>query len=168
MSNIDTIIPDNEMEGSETQESITEHIPLSDELQSEKSNSNKSLPIKETPTKKRKISNPNPMSEKVLKIMEQRQEERNMLFQNIKKKDSIDLFFESIAISVKQLQPHLINEAKIKTLQLVCELEQKNNMPSSSSVSYYLSPSSSYTNTPVPTPSPQEYTEYYGNTYQKL
>ncbi|CAI6374916.1 unnamed protein product [Macrosiphum euphorbiae] len=42
------------------------------------------------------------------------------------REDEIDLFFKSIAISVKKLSPALINEAKIKSLQMVFELEIRN------------------------------------------
>lgn len=39
--------------------------------------------------------------------------------------DSLDLFFRSVAMSVRKLQPNLIQEAKIRVLQLLTELEEK-------------------------------------------
>lgn len=41
--------------------------------------------------------------------------------------DDIDLFFKSIAMSVKKLRPTLINEAKMKSLQMIFDLERRNS-----------------------------------------
>lgn len=46
--------------------------------------------------------------------------------------DDVDVFFKSIAMSVKKLSPTLINEAKMKSLQMVFDLERRNafvNLP---------------------------------------
>lgn len=42
--------------------------------------------------------------------------------------DDVDLFFKSIAVSVKKLRPELINEAKMKSLQMLFDLETRNNV----------------------------------------
>lgn len=44
--------------------------------------------------------------------------------------DSLDLFFRSVAMSVRKLQPNLIQEAKIRVLQLLTELEEKQSKSS--------------------------------------
>ena len=46
----------------------------------------------------------------------------------IREEDPLDLFFRSIAMSVKQLKPELIREAKMRMLQTLCELESRNDM----------------------------------------
>ena len=44
-----------------------------------------------------------------------------------KEEDEVDVFFRSIAMSVKILNPDLVREAKTKSLQMVCELESHNS-----------------------------------------
>lgn len=39
--------------------------------------------------------------------------------------DDVDLFFKSIAMSVKKLRPELINEAKQKSLQMIIDLDRR-------------------------------------------
>lgn len=68
-------------------------------------------------------------------IMAKRSKERNELFSKIEaqnnlivsqisqKEDDVDIFFKSIAMTIKQLPRQAINEAKIKTLTLVNQLE---------------------------------------------
>jgi len=73
-------------------------------------------------------------NEKVIQLLEDRRVERNDIMRNIvqNREDDIDLFFKSIAMSVKKLSPALINEAKMKSLQMVFELETRNtfvNLP---------------------------------------
>jgi len=73
-------------------------------------------------------------NEKVIQLLEDRRSERNDILKNMaqNREDEIDLFFKSIAMSVKKLSPALINEAKMKSLQMVFELETRNtfvNLP---------------------------------------
>lgn len=59
--------------------------------------------------------------------------------------DSVDLFFKRLALTVKNLPPNLIAQAKIKCLTFVTELEQqsletpidKNYFPPTLSPTYY-------------------------------
>ncbi|XP_044734314.1 transcription factor Adf-1-like [Chrysoperla carnea] len=69
-------------------------------------------------------------SEKVMNFLEETRKERNELLRglNQNRDDEIDLFFKSIAMSVKKLRPELINEAKMKSLQMVFDLENRNSM----------------------------------------
>lgn len=65
--------------------------------------------------------------DKLVVSMEKRTEERNALIKNLLSKededDDIDLFFKSIAKSVKKLGPALQQRAKLQTLNIVSELE---------------------------------------------
>lgn len=82
-----------------------------------------SLKSKQPSLNKRKKSN-----EKIIQLIEDRRNERNDILKNIiqNRDDDIDLFFKSIAMSVKKLNPELINEAKIKSLQMIFDLERRN------------------------------------------
>ena len=78
--------------------------------------------------------------------MRERSAERNEILEKMveNKTHSVDLFFQSVAISVKSLRPDLIHEAKMRTMQLVYELEQKNSSePQPLSPPQLFSPSSS-------------------------
>ncbi|XP_050310832.1 uncharacterized protein LOC126746571 [Anthonomus grandis grandis] len=86
----------------------------------------------------------------------------------LSKPDSVDLFFHSIAASLKNLRPNLINEAKLRTLHLVFELEQRNtcepslcSAPPATSSSVDTDITTSYTspehNSHVNTDSPSRY-----------
>lgn len=68
------------------------------------------------------------INEDIIAIIRESSAARNEIFKKIglNKPDSLDLFFQSIAASVKLLRPELINEAKLRTMQLVFELEQRN------------------------------------------
>lgn len=76
------------------------------------------------------------------------------------REDEIDVFFQSIAMSIKKLRPELQNDAKLQALQMVIDLERRNNTPTvnipqissgSSSLSFAYSPSPP-PGTPVPQP----------------
>ncbi|KAJ8876875.1 hypothetical protein PR048_021323 [Dryococelus australis] len=43
------------------------------------------------------------------------------------KEDDVDLFYKSLAVSVKKLPTHLQSQAKLKSLQIVIELEHRAN-----------------------------------------
>ncbi|CAI6374687.1 unnamed protein product [Macrosiphum euphorbiae] len=60
------------------------------------------------------------------------------------REDEIDLFFKSIAISVKKLSPALINEAKMKSLKMVFELETRNTSTFVNLPQYSPAPSTSF------------------------
>lgn len=81
----------------------------------------KSVPIIRKLNKRRRI--PETMTD----IMDKRAMERNVILKRImsEEDDSVDLFFRSIASSVKKMPPDFINEAKFKTLQIVSELESR-------------------------------------------
>nr|XP_022907705.1 uncharacterized protein LOC111419169 [Onthophagus taurus] len=66
--------------------------------------------------------------DKIVELMEARRNEREQIIKTLtqNKEDEIDVFFRSIAMSVKKLKPELINEAKMRSLQLIFELEQRN------------------------------------------
>lgn len=67
-------------------------------------------------------------NEKIIQLLEVRRNERNDIMRNMvqNREDEIDLFFKSIAMSVKKLNPALINEAKMKSLQMIFDLETRN------------------------------------------
>jgi len=44
-----------------------------------------------------------------------------------KEENEVHVFFQSIAMSVKKLNPDLVCEARMKSLQMVCELESRNS-----------------------------------------
>ncbi|CAH1106944.1 unnamed protein product [Psylliodes chrysocephalus] len=68
------------------------------------------------------------INEDIIATIRERSAERNEIFKKIglNKPDSLDLFFQSIAASVKALRPELINEAKLRTMHLIFELEERN------------------------------------------
>lgn len=79
-------------------------------------------------------------TDKLAAILAKKTEDRNIIIQSIqqqneqlinanKNEDETDLFFKSIALSVKKLPTKGINEAKIKTLMLVNELQEKISSP---------------------------------------
>lgn len=45
--------------------------------------------------------------------------------------DHVDLFFKSVAMSVKLLPRHLISKAKLRTIQMLIELETESSTVSS-------------------------------------
>lgn len=62
----------------------------------------------------------------ILEMMEDRHQDRTKILHMISNDENdISLFFKSIAASVKKLPSDLIKEAKLKTLQLVFELESR-------------------------------------------
>ncbi|KAL4125984.1 hypothetical protein QTP88_010216 [Uroleucon formosanum] len=57
----------------------------------------------------------------ILKI----QEQNKLLAKNLCEEDDIDLFYKSIAMRVKKMPPQAIKEAKLKTLTLITEIDDK-------------------------------------------
>ncbi|KAL4149106.1 hypothetical protein QTP88_003121 [Uroleucon formosanum] len=57
----------------------------------------------------------------ILKI----QEQNKLLAKNLCEEDDIDLFYKSIAMTVKKMPPQAIKEAKLKTLTLITEIDDK-------------------------------------------
>lgn len=80
-------------------------------------------------------------NDRIVALLEARRGEREKLLQTLgkEKNDDVDLFFQSIAMTVKKLRPHLISEAKLKTMQLMFELESRNTqyVPESGNTQYY-------------------------------
>nr|CAD7577129.1 unnamed protein product [Timema californicum] len=104
-------------------------------INDESSTANWNLPrssdFSHLPTKRQKLN------EKIAKLIEERSCERSEILKLIsqRREDSVDLFFRSVAMSVKQLRPELINETKMRTLQLVFEMESRNASPTSHNLS---------------------------------
>lgn len=65
----------------------------------------------------------------MMQMLEERRNDRNNFWMDTEKNqdDDVDLFFKSIAMSVKKLSPNLIREAKIGTLDLLSRLECRND-----------------------------------------
>ncbi|KAK4876855.1 hypothetical protein RN001_009361 [Aquatica leii] len=90
----------------------------------------------------------------IIQMMEMRSTERQEIVRSLQAKEGdIDLFFKSIALSVKKVRPDLINDAKLMSLQMVFQLEVRNKQltglphispdPSTSSSMYsYIPPNS--------------------------
>lgn len=80
-------------------------------------------------------------NEKIIELLEARRIERQEIVKSFtqNRDDEVDLFFKSIAMSVKKLRPELINEAKMRSLQMVFDLENRSaphfNLPSPASPS---------------------------------
>ncbi|KAE9525800.1 hypothetical protein AGLY_014026 [Aphis glycines] len=53
------------------------------------------------------------------------QEQNKLLAKNLCEEDDIDLFYKSIAMTVKKMPPQAIKEAKLKTLTLITEIDDK-------------------------------------------
>lgn len=79
--------------------------------------------------------------DKISEVLEKRTKERSevinnimaqnqILAKNINDGDSVDLFFNSIATTVKKLPIHAINEAKFQILSFVSQLEEQYLVPS--------------------------------------
>jgi len=69
-------------------------------------------------------------NDKIVDMLESRRIERQGIIKALtedKGDDATDLFFKSIANSVKKLRPDLINEAKMKCLQMIIDLENRNS-----------------------------------------
>lgn len=120
-------------------------------------------------------------NEKILELMEDRRNERNQILKDLSqnREDDIDVFFKSIAMSIKKLRPALINEAKMKSLQMVFDLESRNVSaisppPSSSSPRststfvYYSSPPSAMSIPDNNSASSNDYCQYGFNEFQQL
>lgn len=69
-------------------------------------------------------------SDQIIQLMEDRRNERNEIVKGLSQNhsDDVDLFFKSIAMSVKKLSPGLINEAKMESLKMVFDLERRNTI----------------------------------------
>ncbi|XP_069698200.1 transcription factor Adf-1-like [Periplaneta americana] len=67
------------------------------------------------------------LHEKTIGLLEDRRIERNNIIDSLNQNydDDVDLFFKSIAMSVKKLPPNLIHEAKMTSLQMVFDLESR-------------------------------------------
>lgn len=91
-------------------------------------NSNKDLTLQISKSQKSLKSKRQKYNEKIIQILEDRRTERNDIMRSMaqNREDEVDLFFKSIAMSVKKLSPALINETKMKSLQMVFELETRN------------------------------------------
>lgn len=65
--------------------------------------------------------------DKFASFLERRDKERNQIFKKLvgEEEDDVDLFFKSIAKSVKRLRPDLITQAKLQTLSVVANLESQ-------------------------------------------
>lgn len=65
--------------------------------------------------------------DEVLHRLETRLVETEEAFENLRhtREDDVDLFFKSIAVSVKKLSPELIHEAKLRSLQMLTELKNR-------------------------------------------
>lgn len=64
----------------------------------------------------------------VVGMIEKSKKEREQLIQILSskdKEDDIDLIYRSLAVSVKKLPPHLQAQAKLKSLQVIMELESQ-------------------------------------------
>lgn len=92
-----------------------------------------SAAIPELPDKQKRPSKRPRMSESstetILNLLRQRSSERSEFMKTFltqKEKHPIDLFCESIAASLKALPPDLCNEGKVRFLQVLSELEYKN------------------------------------------
>jgi len=84
--------------------------------------------IETTGTKRQK------KTEAFIEILKQRSEERSRLLQELtnpeEAEDPIDVFFKSIALTVKQFSPQLKIKAKMEVLKIINELELLNLKPS--------------------------------------
>lgn len=84
--------------------------------------------IETTGTKRQK------KNEAFIEILKQRSEERSRLLQELtnpeEAEDPIDVFFKSIALTVKQFSPQLKIKAKMEVLKIINELELLNLKPS--------------------------------------
>ncbi|KAE9543349.1 hypothetical protein AGLY_003260 [Aphis glycines] len=72
-------------------------------------------------------------TEAFIEILNKRSEERNRLFKELTKieeEDPIDLFFKSIALTVKKFSPELKIKAKMDVLKIINDLELQNLKPS--------------------------------------
>jgi len=73
-------------------------------------------------------------TEAFIEVLNKRSEERNRLLQELTKteeeKDPIDVFFRSMALTVKQFSPELKIKAKMDVFKIINELELQNLKPS--------------------------------------
>jgi len=73
-------------------------------------------------------------TEAFIEVLNKRSEERNRLFQELTKteeeEDPIDVFFRSMALTVKQFSPELKIKAKMDVFKIINELELQNLKPS--------------------------------------
>jgi Mg2+/Co2+ transporter CorC len=90
------------------------------------------------------------VGESILKILQQRSNERNEIIQNLNNssdsnkvaEDEIEAFFKYMAMSVRKLSPLMISEAKMKIFNVVSELEFRSlqmSQPSPSTTSLHSS-----------------------------
>jgi len=90
----------------------------------------------ELETAKQKLTTDSKANKKVkrndafMEVLSKRSQERNKLMEELTKiedDDPIDVFFKSLALTVKQFSPELKVKAKLDILRIVSELELKNN-----------------------------------------
>lgn len=78
-------------------------------------------------------------------MVDKRSKERTKIFNQVieqPKEDDIDLFFRSIAASVKKLPTELVNEAKMRSLQMIFDLQNQNKRNFNQITTHLTSPSS--------------------------
>jgi len=72
------------------------------------------------------------------------QEQNNLLTTSMKtlcEEDDADMFFKSIAMTVKKISPQAIKEAKLRTLTLISEINDKYSTPRTAQTQPYQEPS---------------------------
>ncbi|KAK9510151.1 hypothetical protein O3M35_004994 [Rhynocoris fuscipes] len=94
-------------------------------------------------------------NDKLLELLNSQRIERETILKKMveeMQEDDVDLFFKSIAFSVKKLSPNLINEAKMRSLQMVIDLENHNSLAYNYPLPTLTSPCT-YSRSNSPTPS---------------
>ncbi|XP_022166411.1 uncharacterized protein LOC111030965 isoform X2 [Myzus persicae] len=116
-------------EGTEINEDSQEPVEINNRSICSTSESLNEDPTQETfksqgPPKNKRLK----QNERFIQLLEERRNERKDIVRNMVQnhEDEVDVFFKSIAMSVKKLSPTLINEAKMKSLQMVFDLEARN------------------------------------------
>jgi len=72
------------------------------------------------------------------------QEQNKLLATSMKtlcEEDDVDMFFKSIAMTVKKMSPQAIKEAKLRTLTLISEIDDKYSTPRTAQTLLYQVPS---------------------------
>lgn len=134
------------------QESTDEAAPEIDNLHEETQNetdledySTASLPTCSFPSPctsaRKSIQTKRKATDSISKLLDENKKAREKIFETFMSKnseDDVDMFYKSIALSVKRLPPHLISQAKMQHLQIVNNLEllasQSKNLPEQSQI----------------------------------
>lgn len=78
------------------------------------------------------------------------QEQNKLLATSMKtlcEEDDVDMFFKSIAMTVKKMSPQAIKEAKLRTLTLISEIDDKYSTPQTAqTLPYQVPPNYNYNN----------------------